>query len=501
MPNLSRILHGSVARAILLSLLAVSIVPIAIVAFIFIQQSSTALIEEATQNLIVITNSRANEINLRLRQIQDKTGIAAYSASTLLQGDVDAATVAKHIERYKPDQRNIVGLDEFYRASGGQDALGTNLSNVYWNGALDPKVSQAIVQTEALDQVFAGIKTTSPETQWIYLSTKDGMMRLFPWASNDQYPDKWDPREVVFYTVAEPAFNPALDGQWTAPYVDFAGAGWMVTYSTPVLDKNRQFLGIMSQDITIDALKRLALDTRVLNNAGYGFLIDVNGDVIAHPKYGADASADAQSNKGDQDKVNLLKTGTPDFRLAVRDMLAKPSGTARFTSEDGKEQLLVYSRVDAIDWDLGVVVPYEEVIRPAIDMRNRALAIAGLVMLVVILISFLLTRQITRPLRQLMQRVNQLREKGQADNLALNSFSEINELSGAFNVMATAVRDREQNLKSQVRELKIQIDSQLNRDQVASITETDYFKRLEVNAERLRQNVKTVNGHSAASPA
>ena len=46
MTTLSRIIHGSVARAILVSLLSVSIVPIVIVAFIFIQQSSAALIEQ-----------------------------------------------------------------------------------------------------------------------------------------------------------------------------------------------------------------------------------------------------------------------------------------------------------------------------------------------------------------------------------------------------------------------------------------------------------------------
>lgn len=36
------------------------------------------------------------------------------------------------------------------------------------------------------------------------------MMRLYPWASNDHYPDSWDPREIIFYSVAAPENNPTF---------------------------------------------------------------------------------------------------------------------------------------------------------------------------------------------------------------------------------------------------------------------------------------------------
>ena len=343
--------------------------------------------------------------------------------------------------------------------------------------------------TEMLDPVFSGIKSTSPETQWIYLSTAAGMMRLYPWASNDHYPESWDPREAIFYTVAEPTANPSFAGRWTPPYVDFAGAGWMVTYSTPVLDKQSNFRGIMSHDITIGSLKQAALDTRVHNNVGYGFLIDSSGNMIAHPTYGAKA----QAEKGTTDNLNLLTVGTPQFRDGINKMLSKQPGIAHFVDEQGQMQLLAYAPVEAINWNLGVVVPWAEVVKPATDMRNRALAIALLVVMVVVGVALLLTRGIVQPLRQLLAAVDQVRTKGQANMLTTATFTEFNELSEAFNNMAGAVRQRQKNLQSQVQELKIQIDSQLSRVQIDSIVETDYFKHLEVNAERLRQHVKTMN--------
>ena len=52
--------------------------------------------------------------------------------------------------------------------------------------------------------------------------------------------------------------------------------------------------------------------------------------------------------------------------------------------------------------------------------------------------------------------------------------------------MAREVAAREQALEQQVRELKIEIDQAKAAEQVASITETDYFRELQRKAEVLR---------------
>ena len=105
-------LRGTVWRAIFLSLLTMSIIPVGILAFVLIQQSSDALIAEAEQNLRIIVSGRANEIDLRLKEIQNKTDIAAQYAAHALQQPIDVAAIAKTNKRYLPDQRKIIGLDE-----------------------------------------------------------------------------------------------------------------------------------------------------------------------------------------------------------------------------------------------------------------------------------------------------------------------------------------------------------------------------------------------------
>jgi hypothetical protein len=59
--------------------------------------------------------------------------------------------------------------------------------------------------------------------------------------------------------------------------------------------------------------------------------------------------------------------------------------------------------------------------------------------------------------------------------------------------MASRVWERESQLKAKVAEMRIEIDTQHKQKRVDSIVETDFFKRLEANANRLRAEVRKVH--------
>jgi DNA-binding response OmpR family regulator len=63
----------------------------------------------------------------------------------------------------------------------------------------------------------------------------------------------------------------------------------------------------------------------------------------------------------------------------------------------------------------------------------------------------------------------------------------LGQLARVFERMAGEVYAREQRLKAQVRELRIEIDQVKKARQVAEITETDYFHRLQSRAKELRR--------------
>ena len=74
--------------------------------------------------------------------------------------------------------------------------------------------------------------------------------------------------------------------------------------------------------------------------------------------------------------------------------------------------------------------------------------------------------------------------------IALKSHSledEVTKLTGLFNIMLDKVREREQTLKAQVAELKIQIDMKKRSDDVKQIVESDFFKDLQQKAAQVRK--------------
>ena len=81
-------------------------------------------------------------------------------------------------------------------------------------------------------------------------------------------------------------------------------------------------------------------------------------------------------------------------------------------------------------------------------------------------------------------------EAGEFDPEAIEQVAErpdeLGQLARIFRRMAREVRAREQRLKQEVRQLRIEIDETRTARQVAEITETDYFRDLQKKADRLR---------------
>lgn len=487
MKLLTNWLRKSIYRAILLSFVLVAVVPLVFISFLYTRQSMEALTAQMEENLVLLAQAKAEEINLKLGEVMHSTLTAAHMAEEALQQPVAADERVQQLAHYQADSRGIVGLDVYYSQAAASGApLGDDLSNVYWAGPLAPDshVAASVLQTEGLDTVFNALKSVSPDTQWIYLTTTEGMMRLYPWNSNDHYPDNWDPREIIFYTVAAPANNPNLEPRWTPPYVDYAGAGWMVTASVPMIGDDGALLGIMSHDVTIESIKQIALSIQVLEGVGYGFLVDQDGKAIAHPDF-----QDAEASKGTQEEQTLLESGPPDFGALVQNMVDGEEGYGYY-EDDAGASLLVYAPIPETGWSLGISIPRENVIAPALAMQRRGIVMTVALAGVAITLAVLLTRLMRKPMVQLLEGVRQVSANRRADEIAINSFAEFQRLATAFNEMAARVWERERQLKAKVAEMRIEIDSQRRREQLETIVETDFFKRLEARADQMRENVK-----------
>ena len=124
----------------------------------------------------------------------------------------------------------------------------------------------------------------------------------------------------------------------------------------------------------------------------------------------------------------------------------------------------------------------------------RSLLVSVAVLVVGALISFLLSSSITQPLRKLTGAAQVIERGGRFEPERIASLTrardELAQLARVFSQMAVKVQAREEQLKRQVEELRIQIDEVKKARQVAEITETEYFRHLREHAQEMRERAK-----------
>jgi hypothetical protein len=111
---------------------------------------------------------------------------------------------------------------------------------------------------------------------WVYLTTADDMMLIYPYVPMDEALNNAMPTKQVYYTAADFARRKV---GWTEPYLDLVGAGMMITASYPIYAGDR-LLGVASRDITLKQLSRSVLNHLARGDSAMAFIIDARGLAI-----------------------------------------------------------------------------------------------------------------------------------------------------------------------------------------------------------------------------
>ncbi|MEM9505572.1 MAG: HAMP domain-containing protein, partial [Cyanobacteria bacterium P01_E01_bin.43] len=138
----------------------------------------------------------------------------------------------------------------------------------------------------------------------------------------------------------------------------------------------------------------------------------------------------------------------------------------------------------------GTVIP-ESTYTAAIN-RNKRLLFAGVLLFtgsIAIIAVVLAERLVARPILGIAHAAAEI-EADRFDPEHLTQAStrndEIGQLARIFRKMALEVYEREQRLRHQVQELRVEIDETKRNQQVKEIVDTDFFRDLAIKAKALR---------------
>ena len=466
-----------------------------------VNDSTMALENQAEEYLLRLAKDQADISNTLFEKVESETNVMTMFASALWSNPPPSGYRRSYSHEEEPD-----------------DIYATSVYKLAPDVAVDT-VRDELNLSSIMDDIFIPIHANDPNLDLIYIATESGIHRRYPWGTG--YHPSYDPRKRGWY---QRAVETGKIG-WSGLYIGASTHELMVTCSKPVYAPEGEVLGVVGADVTLKAMNEDIINTQI-GKLGYAFLIDNNGNIVARP------GLSVGDKKWDEsfETENLLLSDNTELRAIAENMIAGNMGSAKCQFEGG-EKYIAYAPLNCTNWSVGIVMPVDEITASTLTTKSKLISatqdtggyitkkvnttqntIIGILIAMIFVVagcSFLLSRLITNPIKELTKGSEAI-GKGDLDcRVEVKTGDELEDLANSLNKMAsdlkrymnelvekeTRIRELEierlekysRNLERKVKLLEIKIDREKTKKAVSKITETEYFKKLREEAMDIRE--------------
>lgn len=163
---------------------------------------------------------------------------------------------------------------------------------------------------------------------------------------------------------------------------------------------------------------------------------------------------------------------SPALLDAIRLTRQRTLSTGSLTYDSGNGQFVtVFTNIPNTDWFVVNEIPYNSLVAQARDVRDQMVLIGVLCLACAILLSILISRSISIPLKQLLGRMKAAETGNFPDQLRHEGQDELTVLSQKFSAMSDKIREEHEQLEEHVRERTLALEA-ANR-QLATLSTTD----------------------------
>jgi two-component system, sensor histidine kinase ChiS len=280
----------------------------------------------------------------------------------------------------------------------------------------------------------------------VYITTQENIMvEYWPEIPNwalDAPADMSIPNEEYFL-MTTPQHNPKRESVWTGLFYDIVSKKWMVSCETPVDIKN-QHVATIGHDIVLNELFKRTIDDHL--EGTYNVIFREDGRLIVHPEYMTQIK-EAGGN------FNILNSEDQHLNNIFQTVQNRSPGTIALENVRNNEYLAL-TKIAGPDWYFVTVYPKSLLSNLAFETA-RFILILGLLSLLVeiIVLSFVLKKQIAKPLHYLIEATEQITKSSFETHLDTSREDELGHLARSFNAMSREIQAREAALR-QANQLK-----------------------------------------------
>ncbi|MCA1950303.1 MAG: methyl-accepting chemotaxis protein [Treponema sp.] len=271
----------------------------------------------------------------------------------------------------------------------------------------------------------------------------------------------------VFYTIADGTTYTDLRATYSSKNNDFykkivqgtdfvigkpeISQNWgisIVVLAKGIRDPEGRLSGILGFQIKLSTLSSITERIKV-NKSGFGWLVDQDGLVLAHP----DESLVMDMQIQDADSRGYKGLGALSSRI-----LTTEAGFGSYTDNWKKSYVCFFSKVHEVSqWKLVISVPTSELSKPVRDLFIFIIALSVLALFFTILVSLLIARSITKHLQKTVITFQALAQ-GDADltkRISVPGSDEVADLVSSFNAFIEKLHALVTSLKQTQQELSL----------------------------------------------
>ncbi|MEM5787483.1 MAG: ATP-binding protein [Syntrophobacteraceae bacterium] len=281
--------------------------------------------------------------------------------------------------------------------------------------SIDPEGVRA-AQTGLMDNSLALTRGKSPAYQSIHVLSLSGQVLASTQADSEML--------VTNKYLEDLESLKNADGPVLSPVHQHSNNAWYLHLTVPIYSDDGKIsaaiMAILNALGTLDPL----LSNRVgLGSTGEAYLVNGDGKIVTESRY-----------------LSREQTNKSHFQTSgIKSALNQEQGISIYRNYMGREVIGAYTWLPRYHSALLVEMGKDEILAPLRGIRVAVLSIAGLVSLICILASFLLSRQISKPITE-MAKASRMMASGTLDQrISYSGHDEVGTLSESFNSMAEKV--------------------------------------------------------------
>jgi two-component system, NtrC family, sensor kinase len=201
--------------------------------------------------------------------------------------------------------------------------------------------------------------------------------------------------------------------------------------ATPVKKDDGTFVGVLAARFNLESLYGIIRDYSGLGETGETVLADLRGEevVILNPtRHNEKAALEVRFSVGDPNAI------------ALQEAAQGKAGQGFTVDYRGKKVLAVWKHMSQSNWGIVTKMDAEEVSAPKNEVRTFIFLLGIFVLVIVILLSYLFSAGMVRPIKELTEAANRISKGDMKIKLNIRSKDEIGQLAESFERMIAAIK-------------------------------------------------------------